>query len=271
MEYVGVAGERVPSLGLGTCELTDHACVRTVRRALSMGFRHVDAAQAEGNEREIGRALAESGVDREECFLTTKLRPANLRYEDVHRSTRESVERLGVEYLDVLSIHRPSLTVPLSETLRAMGELREEGLVRHLGVCNFTRGGLRRARRLSPVPILTDRVQYHPYSVHEELLAYCRETGVLLTACCPLANGRIADDDRLAAIGDRYGKTATQVALRWLLQQGMVVVATAEDEGQLAENLAVFDFHLDETEMAAVPEPSLVRTGADWVRGRFWA
>ncbi|WP_331236501.1 aldo/keto reductase [Natronorarus salvus] len=270
MEYVGVAGERVPSLGLGTAGLTDHACVRTVDRALSMGYRHVDAAQAAGNEREIGRALAASGVDREACFLTTKLHAGNHRYEDVRRSTRESIERLGVEYLDVLSIHRPSLTVPLSETLRAMAELREEGLVRHLGVCNFTRGALERALKLSPAPILTDRVQYHPYSVHEELLSFCRERDVLLTASCPLTDGRVSGDERLVAIGERYGKTPSQVALRWLLQQGMVVVTTA-GEDQLAETLAVFDFRLDEREMAAVPAPSLARTSADWVRGRFWA
>ncbi|WP_336344421.1 aldo/keto reductase [Halalkalicoccus ordinarius] len=270
MEYVRVQDVEIPALGLGTWNLTDDQCVRTVGRALELGYRHVDTAQDYGNEREVGRAIATADVPREECFVTTKLWPSNYRYDDAVESTRESLDRLGLEYVDLLLMHWPSLHVPTEETLGAMADLVDEGLVRHVGVSNFSRSRLEEARELSRVPILADQVQYHPYRDRSDLLEYCRQEGIVLTAYSPLVHGGLVDDERLAAIGERYGKTAAQVALRWLVQQEPVAaIPKASSREHLAANIAVFDFSLTDEEMAEVADPSALRTGLGWMRGRF--
>lgn len=270
MEYVSVRGEEVPALGLGTWNLTDDECVRAVRWALDLGYRHVDTAQDYGNEREVGHAIATSHVPREECFVTTKLWPSNYRYEDVVESTRASLDRLGMEYVDLLLMHWPSLRVPTEETLGAMADLVDEGSVRHVGVSNFSRSRLEEARELSREPILTDQVQYHPYRDRSGLLEYCRREGIMLTAYSPLVHGGLVGDERLAGIGARYEKTAAQVALRWLVQQEMVAaIPKASTHSHLAANLAVFDFSLTDEEMVEIADPSALRTGLCWVRGRL--
>lgn len=270
MEYVSVQGEEVPAIGLGTWNLTDDECVRAVRRALELGYRHVDTAQDYDNEREVGHAIATSDVPREECFVTTKLWPSNYRYEDVIESTRESLDRLGMEYVDLLLMHWPHPFVSTEETLGAMADLVDEELVRHVGVSNFSRSQLEEARELSREPILTDQVQYHPYRDRSDLLEYCRREGVMLTAYSPLVHGGLVGDDRLAAIGTRYGKTASQVALRWLVQQEMVAaIPKATSREHLAANLAVFDFSLTDEEMEEVAEPSRLQTVLGLARGRL--
>jgi diketogulonate reductase-like aldo/keto reductase len=268
MEYVSVQGEEVPAIGLGTWNLTDDRCVRTVRRALELGYRHVDTAQDYGNEREVGHAIATSSVPREECFVTTKLWPSNYRYDDAIESTRRSLERLDTAYVDLLLMHWPHPLVPTEETLGAMADLVDEGLVRHVGVSNFSRPRLEEARELSREPILSDQVQYHPYRDRSDLLEYCRREGIMLTAYSPLVHGGVVGDDRLTEIGAKYEKTAAQVALRWLVQQEMVAaIPKASSREHLAANIDIFDFSLTDEEMERVPDPSRMRTGLGWVRG----
>ena len=268
MKYLSIRGEEVPALGLGTWGTSDHRCVRAVETALELGYRHLDTAQRYGNEREVGLAIERSDVDREECFLTTKIRRGNLRYDDVISSTRASLERLGTEYVDLLLIHHHSVRVPVEETLDAMARLRDEGSVRHVGVSNFSLESLRTADERSSVPLFTDQVQYHPYTSQDELLDYCRERGALLTAYSPLLHGGLVNDERLVDVGERYGKNAVQVALRWLVQQEMVAaIPKATSRDHLEENLAIFDFELTDEEMREIARPSALRTGAGWIRG----
>lgn len=270
MEYVSVQGEEVPVLGLGTWNLTDDECVRAVRSALDLGYRHIDTAQDYDNEREVGHAIAASEVPREECFVTTKLWPTNYRYEDVVESTRASLDRLGMEYVDLLLMHWPHVLVPTEETLGAMADLVDEGLVRHVGVSNFSRSRLEEARELSREPLFTDQVQYHPHRDRSDLLEYCQREGIMLTAYSPLVHGGLIGDDRLAAIGERYGKTAAQVALRWLVQQEMVAaIPKATSREHLAANIDVFDFSLSDEEMAEISDPSRLRTVLGMARGRL--
>ena len=270
MEYVSVQDEEVPALGLGTWTLTDDECVRAVRSALDLGYRHIDTAQDYGNEREVGHAIATSAVPREECFVTTKLWPSNYHYHDVIESTRASLDRLGMEYVDLLLMHWPYFLVPTEETLGAMADLVDEGLVRNVGVSNFSRSQLEKARESSREPVLADQVQYHPYRDRSDLLEYCRQEGIMLTAYSPLVHGGVIGDDRLASIGDRYGKTAAQVALRWLIQQEMVAaIPKATSREHLATNIDVFDFSLTDEEMAEIADPSRLRTGLGWVRGHL--
>jgi diketogulonate reductase-like aldo/keto reductase len=253
MEYVEAGGASIPALGLGTWQNTGDTCTESVRTALEMGYRHVDTAQVYDNERAVGEGLAAADVDREEVFLTTKVWRSNLARRDVLESVRESVEKLGVEAVDLLLIHWPHPRVAIEETLGAMEQLRDEGLVAHLGVSNFTRSQLAEARRVAEAPIVADQVQYHPYVDQSELHDYCVREGVALTAYSPLARGDVLDDEALRAIGDRYDKSAAQVALRYLVQQeNVVAIPKATGREHLRENLAVFDFELTDEELARV-------------------
>lgn len=250
---VEAGGASIPKLGLGTWQNTGQSCIRSVRTALELGYRHIDTAQAYGNEAEVGEGIATADVDRSEVFLTTKVWRSNLKYDDVLSSVRQSLDRLGTDYIDLLLIHWPHPRRPVAATLEAMAELRDEGLVSHLGVANFTATQLREAVRASAAPIVTDQVLYHPLKDQSALQQYCRDADIALTAYSPLARGAVIGNDRLGEIGARYGKTAVQVALRWLLQQQRVVaIPKATSAGHLEENLDVFDFSLTDGEMAEI-------------------
>ncbi len=251
MEYQTVKGEKVPSLGLGTYRLTGEACERAVERALSMGYRHVDTAQMYGNEAEVGRGIEASGVDRAEVFLTTKVWPDDFARERVIQKTRESLRKLGTDYVDLLLMHWPGERVPLEETLGAMRGLQEDGSVLHVGVSNFSPALVEEASQYAEV--FCNQVEYHPYRDQDELLAQAREMDYLLTAYRPLSRGGVEDDATLREIGEAHGKTAAQVALRWLVQQEKVsAIPKATGEEHLEANLDVFDFELSEEEMDRV-------------------
>ena len=172
MNTMTVGGVEIPSVGLGTWRLTGDSCRKSVRTALELGYRHVDTAQAYSNERQVGNALRNSDVAREDVFVTTKLGRGNRAYDDVVRSTEESLAKLGTDYIDLLLIHWPDPVTPLRETLAAMNELVDRGAVRHVGVSNFDVDRLARARELSEHGILTNQVQYNPYWSQTELLDY---------------------------------------------------------------------------------------------------
>ena len=248
MHYQTIKGEKVPSLGLGTYRLTGDACEAAVERALGMGYRHVDTAQMYGNEAEVGRGLDDSGVERDEVFLTTKVWPSDFVHDRVISKTHESLKRLRTDYVDLLLMHWPPDGVPLGETLGAMRELQDEGSVLHIGVSNFSPTLLEEATEHAE--IFCNQVQYHPYRSQDALLEQAQELDYLLTAYTPLSRGGVQEDATLQEIGGAHGKTATQVALRWLLQQDKVsAIPKATGEGHLAENLDVFDFGLSEEEM----------------------
>ncbi|MFC4542074.1 aldo/keto reductase [Halosolutus amylolyticus] len=252
---IDAGGATIPALGFGTARMTGAECQRAVEIALEVGYRHVDTAQMYDNEEAVGRAIAASGVDRDDVFVTTKVDTGNLGFEDVHRSTRASLDRLGLETIDLLLIHAPRSHVPLEETLQAMNELKDEGLVDHIGVSNFSVDQLETARQLSETPIVTNQVKYHPYHHQDDLLEYCVDHEICLTAYSPLAEGAVPGDDRLAAIGERDGKSASQVALRWLLQQPFVApIPKASSREHIAANADVFDFELTDEEMRTVAE-----------------
>jgi diketogulonate reductase-like aldo/keto reductase len=248
MEYQTVKGEKVPSLGLGTYRLTGEACERAVERGLSLGYRHLDTAQMYGNEAEVGRGIRSSGVDRGEIFVTTKVWPSDFAHDRVIRKTRESLEKLGTDYVDLLLMHWPGDGVPLGETLGAMRELQEAGDVLYIGVSNFSPSLVEEAT--GHAEIFCNQVQYHPYRDQNALRDQAQELDYLLTAYTPLSRGGVQDDATLEEIGEAHGKSATQVALRWLVQQDKVsAIPKATSEEHLRENLDVFDFELSEEEM----------------------
>lgn len=255
MDSVTVHGEAIPSLGLGTWRLRGETCTEAVEMALDLGYRHIDTATMYENQRAIGRAIDRSGLDPDELFVTTKVSGSDLSREAVVRSARASREQLGVETVDLLLIHWPNSRVPISETVGAMNDLQRDGVVRHIGVSNFSTSQLATAIDASETPIFTNQVEYHPFENRGELLAFCLEHGILLTAYSPLGEGRdrLLENEALRDIGARYDKTPAQVTLRWLVQQRTVAaIPKAADRDHLRENLAIFDFSLTDAEMDRV-------------------
>ena len=251
MEYQMIKGVKVPSLGLGTWRLSGEGCVRAVERALALGYRHVDTAQMYANEGEVGRGIRNSGVDREEVFLVTKVRTSSFSHDGVIRSTRESLKKLQTEYVDLLLMHWPNPSVPLEETLGAMTELQEEGGVKHVGVSNFPPSMVEEATRHATV--FCNQVEYHPYRGQDELLRQAREMDYLLTAYSPVAKGKVSRDPALKEIGQAHGKTPAQVALRWLIQQEKVAaIPKAANGDHLRSNFEIFDFELNDEEMKRI-------------------
>jgi 2,5-diketo-D-gluconate reductase B len=248
---VTVQGVEVPKLGYGTWLVEGEDAYDGVLDALELGYRHIDTARAYANERWVGRALADSGVPREEIWLTTKVWYEHADPRVLTEVFHEQLADLQVDQVDLLLLHWPAAEVPLGRTLGAMDTLREQGLVGHIGVSNFPSELLREA--LSIAPVFCDQVEYHPYLPQGPVMHECLEHDLLLTAYSPFAHGQVHEDATLAEIGARYGKSAGQVALRWLLDQpNVAAIPKASSHERRAENLDVFDFDLDDDERGAV-------------------
>jgi 2,5-diketo-D-gluconate reductase B len=246
----------IPALGLGTWQLEGDLAAEAVRDALAIGYRHVDTARMYGNEREVGEGLRAAGVERDEVWVTTKVWRDDLEPDRLRRSAEASLRDLGLERVDLLLVHWPNAAVPLGDTLAALHRARQDGLTRHIGVANFPSALLREA--VAQFPIFCDQVEYHPFLEQSRLLELARENDVLITAYSPLAHGKVPDDETLKRIGDRYDKSAGQVALRWLLDQpGVSPIPKASSQGRRQENFDVFDFTLsdeDREEIAGLPK-----------------
>jgi 2,5-diketo-D-gluconate reductase B len=251
-----VQGTEVPRIGLGTWQLIGRSAREGVRDALEIGYRHIDTARAYGNESEVGAGIAASGVDRGEIFLTTKVGPSDAEPERFMRAAEESLRALDTDYVDLLLLHWPSRSVPLERTLQAFAELQEQQKIRHAGVSNFPARMLERALEIAP--LLANQVEYHPLLSQDALLGIVAERDMTLTAYSPLARGLVARDSTLQEIGEEHGKSAGQIALRWLIEQPQVTaVPKASSHERRAENLDVFDFDLtdrDRERIAALPK-----------------
>jgi len=242
-----------------------------VSAALDLGYRHLDTAEAYGNERQVGAAIEAAAVDRDQLFLTSKVNPGSATdYESTHESIEGCLRRLGTDYLDLALIHWPNPLADLEGQLAALFDHRQAGRVRNVGVSNFSVRQLRKARELAAGPIFTDQVQFHPYKPQRRLLRYCQDEDILLTAYSPLGHGGVVEDDLLAEIGGRYGKTPAQVALRWAISHWNVcTIPKASSRAHLEENLDVSDFSLTREEMDRIARKSPIKTGLSWVRGRL--
>jgi len=234
--------------------MQEDECREAVKNALELGYRHIDTAQIYGNEQDVGTAITNSDVDREDIWLTTKIWRSNFGHDDVIKSFEQSLNRLRTDHVDLLLIHWPSEKA-FDETLEAMEKLIDSGRVRNIGVSNFTTDQIERALRISSEPLLTDQIEYHPYLSQEEILEKCREGDMMLTAYSPLARGEIIGDEILREIGEKYGKSEVQIALRWLIQQGDVsAIPKASTREHQSSNLDIFDFELDDQEIRKIGE-----------------
>lgn len=250
-QTITVQGVEVPSLGFGTWQVTGRDAEEGVADALAIGYRHIDSARAYGNEQEVGRAIARSAVDRSEIFLTTKLWRDEFTRDAAVRATEDSLRNLGTEYVDLLLLHWPNAEVPIGETIGALDELRERGLIRNFGLSNFPSRLV--AEALEHGPVFANQVEMHPYLVQPPLLEQAREHDLLLEAYSPFAHGDLLDDPVIAEIGEAHGKSVGQVALRWLLDQAQVVaLPKASSHDRRAQNFDVFDFHLSDEERSRI-------------------
>lgn len=262
-------GAAIPRLGLGTWQLRDEVCERTVAAALRLGYTHVDTAQGYGNEEAVGAGIAASGVPRERLFVTTKVRPDRLGDGDLQRSVEESLQKLGVAQVDLLLLHWPNPAIPLAGSVRALNAVKRDGLVRHIGLSNFTSGLLEEAWRLTREPLVAEQIEYHPYLDQTRMRGALRSHAMALIAYCPIALGKVVGDPVIEAIAAAHGRTAAQVTLRWLVQQdGIAAIPRTSRVERLSENLAVFDFALDDAEMARMS--ALARPGSRLVNEPQW-
>ena len=242
----------MPVIGLGTWRLQGGAAQQMVEQALELGYRHIDTAQIYGNEQDVGAALAATGVSRAEIFLTTKVWIDHFAEGDLQRSLDESLGKLGVPQVDLLLLHWPKPRPALAETMAALNDVRNRGLARAIGLSNFPSGQMAKAAAASEAPIATNQVEYHPYLSQKTLIAKARAAGITITAWSPLAQGKVADDPVLIEIGEAHGKTASQVTLRWQVQQGLATIPRTRNPARLAENFDIFDFALSDAEMARI-------------------
>jgi 2,5-diketo-D-gluconate reductase B len=252
MLAVQANGATIPILGLGTWDLRGKVCSRIVEQALRLGYRHIDTAQAYDNEREVGEGLRASGVAREQVFITTKVWWTKLAAGALEQSVAESLTRLKLPYVDLLLIHWPNADVPLKETLAALSKVKREGLTRHIGVSNFTVALVEEAMSVAADPIVNNQIEMHPYIDQSRVVAVCRRYGISVTAYSPIARGAIKGDAVLGKVGSAHGKTAAQVCLRYLVQQGIIVIPRTSRLERLTENFEIFDFELSPPEMAAI-------------------
>jgi 2,5-diketo-D-gluconate reductase B len=245
-------GAKIPSVGLGTLFLKGAICTEMVTAALQAGYRHIDTAQMYGNEKEVGEGLRASGVRREDIFVTTKVWWNRLAPGDFERSVDESLQKLGLSSVDLLLIHWNNPQVPLKDSIGALCGVKHKGLTKHIGVANFTTSMLEEAVGVASEPLVTNQIEAHPYLDQTKVAAVCRKHSIAITAYCPLARGKAATDDTLTRIGKAHGKSASQVALRWLFQQGVIVIPRTSKRERLAENLDIFGFALTDIEMSQI-------------------
>lgn len=253
METITTQGVAMPRLGFGTFRMPGADAQPVVESALALGYRHIDTAAMYENEAAVGAAIATSGVARDELFVTTKVWHDQLGPEALHRAFDASLRKLGLDHVDLYMIHWPSRDMDMAATLEALMSLRERGLTRAIGVCNFNLPMLRRAVEEIGAPLASVQLEYHPFLSQAPMLAYLRQKGIPLTAYAPLAQGRAANDPTLAALGARHGCSAAQMAIAWLLDQpGVAVIPKAARAESQRANLDALAVRLDAEDRAAI-------------------
>ncbi|MDA5560392.1 aldo/keto reductase [Exiguobacterium sp. MMG028] len=258
---------KMPMLGLGVYKVEDGAVtVDTVKAALEADYRLIDTAAIYQNEESVGQALRGAGIPREEVFVTTKLWNEFHGFDEALQAFQDSLDRLGLEYVDLFLIHWPMPRFgKFVETYKALEQLYEEGRVRAIGVSNFEVEHLEQIIQSCSIVPAVNQVEIHPYLSQKELIAFCKRYDIQIQAWSPLMKGREAlEDDTIVEIANRHGKSPAQVILRWHLQNGVAVIPKSVTPSRIKENIQVFDFTLTKEEMAAIDALNRdERTGSD--------
>ena len=248
-------GAQIPALGLGTFRLSGPGAVDSISAALSLGYRHLDTAAMYENEAEVGAGLRASGVKRDEVFITTKVWTSDIARGDLQASAQASLERLKLDQVDLLLIHWPNRAIPLAASIEALCDAKRLGYARSIGVANFPVEMLEDAVRLAGAhgeTIATNQCEYHPRLSQTKVIEACRRHGVVFVSYCPLGQGRMTEDEAIAAIARKHGRTVSQIVLRWHVQQGVAAIPKSANAGRQRDNLDIFGFTLPDEDMRAI-------------------
>ena len=243
----------IPILGLGTWRLVGKEATETVKKAIQMGYTHIDTAEMYDNEIQISEAIR--SFDHKKLFLTSKVWYNDLHYQSVIHACKESLKKLKIDYLDLYLIHWPNPSIDMQETFQALKELYSAGLIKAVGVSNFTIRHLKQALSICQslsLPIVTNQVEFHPFLYQESLLNFCRKNNIYLTAYRPIAKGLVNQNKIINQIAKKYQKTPIQITLRWLIQQDIIAIPKASSEKHLKENLDIFNFELDNSDVEII-------------------
>ncbi len=246
-----IEGVEYPAVGFGTYPLTGNVCTTAVSQAAKYGYRIIDTATFYQNFEAISKGLKPFG--REKFYIISKVWPNAQTPDRLREDLKNTLEQLHTTYLDAYLIHWPNSRIPIEDTLQAMNELRQQGKIRHIGLSNVTVNHLRRALEVG-VPISWVQNEMHPYFYEPDLLAFCKEHSIVVQAWSPLGRGGISDDPFLTKIGKKYGKTASQVALRWIVQHGCIPLPGSKNEKHIQQNIDIMNFSLTNEEMAAIDQ-----------------
>jgi 2,5-diketo-D-gluconate reductase A len=260
-------GQSIPQLGFGVFQIEPKDTVEAVSTALKAGYRHIDTAEMYGNEKEVGEAVAKSGLDRTDVFVTSKLGNGAHRPDDARRAFDASLEALGFDYLDLFLIHWPLPTKydgDFVSTWRTLEEFYRAGRARSIGVSNFQPHHLRRLHQETEVPPAVNQIEVHPYLTQDDVRGFCAEHGIAVEAWSPIGQGTVLNDPVIGSIAKRAGKTPAQVVLRWHIERGDIIFPKSVTPSRVKENFDIFDFDLsggDVAEISALNKDQ--RTGPD--------
>lgn len=244
-------GVKIPQFGLGVWQSQEgDEAKNAVLWALEAGYRHIDTAAAYGNEESVGEAVRQSGLDRKDIFITTKLRPADVESGNAEGALHESLHKLGMDYVDLYLIHWPASGY--TAAWKAMEKMQREGLIRAIGVSNFHAQHLERLSEECEIVPAVNQIELHPHLTQVPLCTLCREKGIVPEAWSPLGHGTLLTDETICAIARKYGKSAAQVMIRWDLQHGIITIPKSVKQARIVENADVFDFALTDADMTAI-------------------
>ncbi|MBQ2637403.1 MAG: aldo/keto reductase [Methanobrevibacter sp.] len=255
MEYKTLSnGVEIPQLGFGVFQIPPQETKDVVKKAIEVGYRHFDTAQAYFNEAEIGEAIKESGIAREELFITTKVWVSSYGYEETKKAFQESLDKLQTDYVDLYLLHQCMGDV--YSTWRAVEDLYKEGKIKAIGVCNFTQGRFTDLSLHAEIPPMVNQIEVNPFYQQEGTVEFHNEFDAVVEAWGPLAEGKddIFNNPILSEIGSKYEKSVAQVILRWLIQRDIVVFPKSTKESRMLENADVFDFELTDEDMEKIKE-----------------
>jgi len=249
---MNTATSKMPPIGFGTFPLTGSEARDAVETALELGFRHIDTAQWYDNEADVGRAIAAAGVPRDDLYVVTKVMPDRFTDNAFLPSVEGSLDALGLDRVDLLLVHWPPPGLSVEATVDYLLAAHEKGLTAEIGVSNYNVTMLETACAHAPVPVVTNQVEFHALLDQTRLVAAADRLGVRLTAYCPLARGEVLGNPVVRDVAERIGRTAAQVALRWILQQGVTVISMSTKRANMEANLEIAEFELDQADMDAV-------------------
>ena len=242
----------MPSLGLGTWKMSGISCTNSIQFALELGYRHIDTAQIYDNEIDIGNGISQAEIVREDLFIATKIHTKNLSYNRVLSEAESSVDRLRTEYIDLLYVHWPAGTYDPEDTLAGFSDLRDDGVISHIGVSNFEPQQLKVALKECDAPIFANQIELHPFLHQDELCTFCNSNDILVVAYSPIARGAIFDSPELTTISKKYGATEAEVSLSWIQNKGAIPIPKASSETHIRDNILSFPLSLSSDDISTI-------------------